>query len=78
MVSINELSPLERVETGMNILDKLADAQGRAKCGYVYILSELLENLHNDVLIMEEKLKDYEKPKEANTEVEANQNGVEN
>lgn len=55
------LSTLEKLETAMTMLDKLADAQGRAKCGYIYILNEFLTEVRNEVLILEEKLKDATK-----------------
>lgn len=49
---------LEKIETCRRMLDKLTDAQGRAKCGYIYIIDEFLNGIQSDVLVMEEKLKD--------------------
>lgn len=54
----NKMESLEKIDVAQNLLDKLTDAQGRAKCGYIYIISELLDALRNDVLIMKEQIKD--------------------
>ena len=43
------LTPIEKIVACQNILDKLADAQGRAKCGYIYIINELLEELKKQI-----------------------------
>lgn len=53
-----EMNTLDKINTARNLLDKLVDAQGRAKCGYIYIIDDFLEKVMNDVLVMEEKLKD--------------------
>ena len=63
-----ELSPLDKITTCQNMLDKLVDAQGRVKCGYIYIINEILEALKIQVSMMEKDLKDI-----TNT----NQNGIE-
>lgn len=63
-----KLTSIQKLDTIGNLLDKLTDAQGRAKCGYIYIINEFVNELRNEVLVMEEKLKDLE-PKE-NEEVE--------
>lgn len=63
-----KLTSIQKLDTIGNLLDKLTDAQGRAKCGYIYIINEFINELRNEVLVMEEKLKDLE-PKE-NEEVE--------
>lgn len=55
------MSPIEKISTAQNLLDGLADAQGRAKCGYIYIINEFLNELYKDVLVMQERLKTYEK-----------------
>lgn len=44
-----ELSPIDKISTCQNLLDKLTDANGRAKCGYIYIINELLEALKGDL-----------------------------
>ena len=61
-----DLSPVEKISTCQNMLDKLTDAQGRAKCGYIYIINEILEELKGQVVMMEEDLKKI-----------TNQNGIE-
>lgn len=44
-----ELSPEDKIATCQNLLDKLTDAHGRAKCGYIYIINEILEALKEDI-----------------------------
>ena len=48
------LPPINQIEACQNMLDKLADAQGRAKCGYIYIINELLEDLKGQITMMED------------------------
>ena len=64
---------LQRIDMCLNFLDRLTDVQGRAKCGYIYILDDFLNAIKNDVLILEEKLKDKEVAQN-----ETNQNSIEN
>ena len=61
-----DLSPVDKITTCQNMLDSLVEAQGRAKCGYIYIINEILEALKVQVSLMEEDLKGI-----------ANQNGIE-
>ena len=61
---MDEMSTLDRIDTCAGFLDKLVDAQGRAKAGYIYILNEFLTKIREDVLVMEEKLKDKEAAKD--------------
>ena len=56
-----EFTTLERIEYIRGFLDKLADAHGREKCGYVALIDDFLNHIQEDVLIMEEQLKDYKK-----------------
>ena len=60
-----EMTPLEKIDACGTLLDKLADAQGRAKCGYIYIINEFLTDIKNHVLILEEQVKDLEPKVEA-------------
>lgn len=53
-----KMTTLERIETCRGMLDRLVDAQGRAKCGFIYAIDEFLNSIQSDVLIMEEQLKD--------------------
>ena len=55
-----ELTPLEKIDACGSLLDKLTDAQGRAKCGYIYIINEFLNDIKTHVLILEEQVKDTE------------------
>lgn len=61
------LSTIERIDMCGQFLDKLTDASGRAKCGYIYIMNEFLDAIRKDVLVMNEQLKD----------LQDNQNGTE-
>ena len=60
-----EMTPLEKIDACGTLLDKLTDAQGRAKCGYIYIINEFLNDIKNHVLILEEQVKDLEPKVEA-------------
>ena len=60
-----EMTPLEKIDACGTLLDKLTDAQGRAKCGYIYIINEFLDDIKNHVLILEEQVKDLEPKVEA-------------
>lgn len=60
-----EMTPLEKIDACGTLLDKLTDAQGRAKCGYIYIINEFLNDIKNHVLILEEQIKDPEPKVEA-------------
>lgn len=60
-----EMTPLEKIDACGTLLDKLTDAQGRAKCGYIYIINEFLNDIKNHVLILEERVKDLEPNVEA-------------
>lgn len=46
------LNPMEILTAMENVLDKLADAQGRARCGYIWILSEFVNNLREQLTPM--------------------------
>ena len=54
---------LDKIDVIRNCLDKLADAQGRAKCGYIYIIDDVLNKIRDDVLILQEQVKDKNPPK---------------
>ena len=43
------LTPIEKINACQNMLDKLTDAQGRTKCGYIYIINEILEELKKQI-----------------------------
>lgn len=62
------MTSLQKIDMICSLLDKLTDAQGRSKCGYIYIISEFVDKLREDVLIMEEKLKDLEPKKDTESE----------
>ena len=63
-----DMSTLEMIDTCGAMLDKLTDAQGRAKCGYITIIDDLLRKIRNNTLVNEAKLKDLSKPPEISIE----------
>ena len=63
-----KLTSIQKLDTIGNLLDKLTDAQGRAKCGYIYIINEFVNELRNELLVMEEKLKDLENKEDEESE----------
>ena len=72
-----DMSTLEMIDTCGAMLDKLTDAQGRAKCGYITIIDDLLRKIRNNTLVNEAKLNDLSKPPEISIEpvVMDDQNG---
>lgn len=63
-----DMSTLEMIDTCGVMLDKLTDAQGRAKCGYITIIDDLLRKIRNNTLVNEAKLNDFSKPPEISIE----------
>lgn len=53
-----KMTPLEKIEAMGNVLEKLADLPGggRAKCGLIWVMGDLLEKLNQDILIMQEQI----------------------
>ena len=54
------MTPFERISAAHNLLDTLTEATGRQKCGIICVLDDILNQINNDILIMEAKLKDKE------------------
>lgn len=77
-MNTEDMTALEKISALENTLDRIADSTGRAKAGYIWVMTEILNKLKNDILIMEEQIKDKEEP-EISIEplVEENQNGGE-
>ena len=72
------MTPLDKITALETTLDRISDSTGRAKAGYVWVMTEILQNLRKDILIMEEKLNDKEEPEITIEEsAEENQNGEE-
>lgn len=61
-MNTEDMTALEKISALENTLDRIADSTGRSKAGYVWVMTEILSKLKNDILIMEEKLKDKEEP----------------
>ena len=55
------VNPLNRIEMIKTMLDKVVDSTGRMRCSYICAIDEFLDRLRDDVLIMEEKINDFEK-----------------
>ena len=64
----NKMTPLQKVEAINNVLDKLTDSSGRMKCGYIWCITELLNGLQSDILVMEEQIKDLKNSGEETSE----------
>lgn len=47
---------MEKLDMCGDFLDKLSEAKGRAKCGYIYIMNEFLESIRKDFKTMEESI----------------------
>lgn len=54
-----EMSSLERIDIIRGILDKLVDAQGRAKCGYITVIDDFLTKIRDDLLVKEAQIQDF-------------------
>ena len=52
-VNIANMTTLQKLDACASFLDQLVDAKGRAKCGYIYILSDVLERIRQDVIAMQ-------------------------
>ena len=65
-----DMTPLQKIEASMNVLDKLPSVHGRVLCGYVWTLSELLEGLRKDILELQKASKVTDEPQIEIEEVE--------
>ena len=54
------LTPFQKCDTIDNLLDKLVDAKGRAKCGYIYIIGEFVDQLRDDIAKLQNGTKSEE------------------
>lgn len=70
-----KMTPSEGLEAVSSLLDKLSDAQGRAKCGYIWTMATLVEDIKKAVVEMEKELMALRK--EPEVDVEILQNGTE-
>lgn len=44
-----KLNPLELCDAMRNVLDKIVDSSGRQKCGYIWVMNNLIENMSSAV-----------------------------
>lgn len=54
-----EMSSLERIDIIKGMLDKLVDAQGRAKAGYITVIDDFLNYIRDDLLVKEAQIQDF-------------------
>jgi len=62
------MSSLERIDIIRGLLDKLVEARGREKAGYISVIDDFLNHIQEDILIKEEMLKDLQKQNKSETE----------
>ena len=62
------MSSLERIDIVRGLLDKLVEARGREKAGYISVIDDFLNHIQEDILIKEEMLKDLQKQNKSETE----------
>ena len=55
-----EYTTLQRIDIIRGLLDKLVEAKGREKAGYIAVIDDFMNHIQQDVLVMQEKLKDAE------------------
>lgn len=54
-----EMSSLERIDIMKGLLDKLVEAQGRAKAGYITVIDDFLNKIRDDLLVKEAQIQDF-------------------
>lgn len=54
------MTALQKIDAINAVLDKLVDAHGRAKAGYIWAITDIVENLRTDVIVMEDRIKDLQ------------------
>ena len=69
---LDKLTTLERISMLDNLLDQLAEAKGRERCGIICVMADAIKSIRNDVLILEEKVKDQEPQPEVKFEIVPN------
>ena len=53
-----EMSSLDRIDIMKGLLDKLVEAQGRAKAGYITVIDDFLNKIRDDLLVKEAQIQD--------------------
>lgn len=62
------MDSLTRIEVIRGLLDKLVEAKGREKAGYIAVIDDFLNHIQEDILVKEEVLKDLQKEDKSETE----------
>ena len=62
------MDSLTRIEVIRGLLDKLVEAKGREKAGYIAVIDDFLNHIQEDILIKEEMLKDLQNENKSETE----------
>ena len=55
------MTSVKRIEIIRGLLDRLVEAKGREKAGYISIIDDFLNYINEDILIKEETVKDLQK-----------------
>lgn len=53
-----EMTSLDRIDVMKGLLDKLVEAQGRAKAGYITVIDDFLNKIRDDLLVKEAQIQD--------------------
>lgn len=53
-----EMTSLDRIDIIKGLLDKLVEAQGRVKAGYITVIDDFLNKIRDDLLVKEAQIQD--------------------
>ena len=56
-----DMTTLNRIDIIRGLLDKLVEAKGREKAGYIAVIDDFLNHIQEDVLVKEEQIKDLQR-----------------
>lgn len=62
-----EMTSLDRIDVIKGLLDKLVEAQGRAKAGYITVIDDFLNKIRDDLLVKEAQIQDLLNKEEIET-----------
>ena len=54
-----EMTSLDRIDVMKGLLDKLVEAQGRAKAGYITVIDDFLNKIRDDLLVKDAQIQDF-------------------
>ena len=55
-----DMTALNRIDIIRGLLDKLVEAKGREKAGYIAIIDDFLNHIQEEILVKEEQIKDLQ------------------